>query len=64
MLFHLQLRPASPSLRLLSFSARLPATCSAQIDDPLDTVAVHAGGGMWGMLGCAALASSSQVQAW
>jgi hypothetical protein len=36
----------------------------AQIDDPLDAIAVHAGGGMWGMLGCAAFAAPNLVTDW
>ena len=32
-----------------------------QIDDPLDAIAVHAGGGMWGMLACAAFAAPNMV---
>lgn len=35
-----------------------------QIDDPLDAIAVHAGGAMWGMLGCAAFAAPNMVEDW
>lgn len=35
-----------------------------QIDDPLDAIAVHAGGGMWGMLACAAFAAPNMVTDW
>lgn len=35
-----------------------------KIDDPLDAIAVHAGGGMWGMIGCAAFASKDLVNGW
>jgi hypothetical protein len=34
------------------------------MDDPLDAIAVHAGGGMWGMLGCAAFAAPNLVTDW
>ncbi|KAI7837974.1 hypothetical protein COHA_008277 [Chlorella ohadii] len=34
------------------------------IDDPLDAIAVHAGGGMWGMLACAAFAAPNMVTDW
>ncbi|PRW45098.1 ammonium transporter [Chlorella sorokiniana] len=34
------------------------------IDDPLDAIAVHAGGGIWGMLACAAFAAPNMVTDW
>ncbi|PSC70378.1 ammonium transporter isoform B [Micractinium conductrix] len=33
-----------------------------RIDDPLDAIAVHAAGAMWGMLGCAAFAAPNMVE--
>ncbi len=39
-----------------------PPPC--QIDDPLDAIAVHAGGAAWGMLGCAAFAAPNMVEDW
>ncbi|KAL4433241.1 hypothetical protein ABPG77_003289 [Micractinium sp. CCAP 211/92] len=35
-----------------------------RIDDPLDAIAVHAGGAAWGMLGCAAFAAPNMVEDW
>lgn len=39
-----------------------PPFAAPQIDDPLDAIAVHAGGGMWGMLACAAFAAPNMVR--
>lgn len=43
---------------------RPPLASLEQIDDPLDAIAVHAGGGIWGMLACAAFAAPNMVNDW
>lgn len=51
-------------VRLRFFLLILGCCGAAQVDDPVDAIAVHAACGVWGMLASAAFADAGMVGAW